>query len=96
MESKKKFSFSLNNNIPRNLFPKNHSFSENKKYSSKERQKNNEEIKANHKLFSSFVYFHKPLQNENKKEENIKIDSSTEVRLPKKYLDWSYDNPKNE
>jgi hypothetical protein len=36
------------------------------------------------------------LQNENKKEENIKIDSSTEVRLPKKYLDWSYDNPKNE
>ena len=60
MEPKKKYQFSLNNNIPRNLFPKNHSFSE------------------------------------NKKEENIKIDSSTEVRLPKKYLDWSYDNPKNE
>ena len=95
MESKIKFGLSLNKNIPRNLFPKTLSFSENKKYSSKERQNNNEETKANHKLFSSYVYFHKPMQIENKKKENSKIDSSTEVRLPKKYLDWSYDNPKN-
>ena len=101
METKKRIPLSYNNNIQRNLFPKTHSFTENKKYSSKERAKNVEEAKTKPKLIKSLIYYHKiPTTTiENKKENSktqISIDSRSEARLPKGYVDLSYDNPKNE
>ncbi len=101
MEAKKRIPLSYNNNIQRNLFPKKNSFTENKKYSSKERTKNIEETKTKPKLIKSFIYYHKVSTTiiENKKENSkskISIDSKTEARLPKGYIDLSYDNPKNE
>ena len=102
MEPKKKLPLSFNNNIPRNLFQKSYSLTDNKKYSSKERQKKVGEVTQNHKSINSFVYFHKIAINESKKEKNmkqkweIKIDSKSEARLPVGYIDWSFDNPKNE
>lgn len=102
MEPKKKLPLSFNNKIPRNLFPKTHSFTENKKFSSKERQKNSDEAIQSSKQIKSFIYFHKIPLKENKKEQNLKqksearIDSRTEARLPQGYIDLSFDNPKNE
>ena len=101
METKKKLPLSFSHNIHRNLFPKAYSFSENRKYSSKEKQKNSDE-KLKPKQIKSFIYFPKIPVIEDKKEENIihkskiSIDSKTEVRLPKGYIDISYDNPINE
>lgn len=101
MEPKKKLQLSYNKNIPRNLFPKTYSFTENKKYCSKERKKN-AEIKPNPKPLKTTLYFHKIPINDSKKDKNIKqkseikIDSKTEARLPLGYIDLSFDNPKNE
>ena len=101
MEPKKKLQYSYNKNLPRNLFPKTYSFTENKKYSSKEMKKN-VEINPNPKPLKTFLYFHKIPISESKKEKNakqkseIKIDSKTEARLPLGYIDLSFDNPKNE
>ena len=102
MEPKRKILLSFNNNIPKNLFQKMNSFSENKKYSSRERQKKSQESRLSSKQIKSYIYFHKIPINENKKEQNIihkseiRIDSRTEVRLPLGYIDLSFDNPKNE
>lgn len=102
MEPKKKLPLSFNNNIPRNLFQKAYSFTDNKKYSPKDRPKKVGDLMQSHKPINSFVYFHKIAINESKKEKNlkqkweIKIDSKSEARLPVGYIDLSFDNPKNE
>ena len=104
MEPKKKLQLSYHKNIPRNLFPKTYSFTENKNYknySSKEIKKN-VEIKTNPKPLKTAIYFHKIPINDSKKDKiikpksEIKIDSKTEARLPLGYIDLSFDNPKNE
>ena len=104
MDPKKKLQLSYHKNIPRNLFPKTYSFTENKNYknySTKEIKKN-VEIKPNSKPLKTTLYFPKISINESKKDKNIKqkseikIDSKTEARLPLGYIDLSFDNPKNE
>ena len=77
----------------------------------KQNNNNYDQDKTKQKFLKSFIYFHKiaptvpmaPIvQIENKKEKEnmiktkISIDSRTEARLPKGYIDLSYDNPKNE
>ena len=105
MEPKKKIPLSLNNYIPRNLFRKTYTFSENRKFSSKEKEKEKkiEEPKSFHKTMKSFIYLRKtPTMIENKKEQDIEnhlkicIDSKTEARLPQGLIDLTYDNPVNE
>ena len=102
MDSRKTMSLPFNSKISRNLFPKTYSFSEKRQFSSNEKQKKSEEEIQKPKHIKSFIYFQKFPIIENKKDEEIikkpkiVIDSKTEGRLPKGYIDISYDNPINE
>ena len=102
MDSKNKMSLTFNSNITRNLFPKTYSFSEKRKFYSNEKLQKSEEEMQKPKQIKSFIYFQKFPVIENKKDEDIilkpklAIDSKTEGRLPKGYIDISYDNPINE
>ena len=101
MEPKNKLPLSFYN-TPKNLFPKTHSFTENKKYLSNERHKKSIDSTTSSKQIKSFIYFHKIPVKENIKDPTLKeksetrIDSRTEARLPPGYIDLSFDNNKNE
>ena len=97
MESRLKIPLSDNENIPKNLFLKPCPSSEDKTKSSKEQIPPEKLVPK--KQLSSCIYYRKFPKFDDKKIKvptKLRINSSSEIRLPLDFIDLSYDSKKNE